>query len=401
MLGLVDHMIPFFAHKPKSMSEFVGQERAIEKVDSFLKNFKKGKGLLLFGPPGTGKTSSIHAYAKEHKVELLELNASDGRNKKDLEEFLSKATGQMSLFATKKIILLDEIDGLSGMKDRGATTTIAKFIKKSTFPIIMTGVNVFDKKYAPVKKLSTVVEFEQLQSNALVEILKSACVNAKITCDENALKLIARQASGDARAALNDLFTFVMVKNSDVEDLGIRKQTEEIASSLIRVFKSTNPDIVFGAYDNINEDLDKIFLWVDENLPKEYTKGKDLATAYDILSLADRFYGRIRRWQYYRFYVYCYLLLSVGVALSKDEKYKTAPSYKQPIRLLKYWQANMTYSKRKSIVEKIAQVQKMSYKNALKNYPNLVPVLATDKEVQEELELTSDEIIWIKKQNKI
>ena len=392
-------MIPFFAHKPKSMKEFIGQDKAIEKIESFLKNFKKGKGLVLYGPPGTGKTSSIYAYAKENKIELLELNASDGRNKKDLEEFLSKATGQMSLFATKKIILLDEIDGLSGMKDRGATTTIAKFIKKSTFPFIMTGINVFDKKYAPVKKESTMVEFKQLGSNDLVEIMKNSLVETKIDVDESSLKLISRQASGDARAALNDLFTFVMVKNSDVEDLGIRKQTEEIASSLIRVFKSTNPEVVFGAYDNINEDLDKIFLWVDENLPKEYTKGKDLAAAYDVLSLADRFYGRIRRWQYYRFYVYCYLLLSVGVALSKDEKYKTPPIYKQPSRLLKYWQANMTYAKRKAIVEKIASAQKMSYKNALKNFPNILPTLAVDKNVQEELELTSDEIIWIKKHN--
>jgi len=47
------------------------------------------------------------------------------------------------------------------------------------------------------------------------------------------------------------------------------------------------------------------------NLPKEYTKAEDLAKAYENLSLADVYFGRIRRWQYYRFYVYIYNLLSV------------------------------------------------------------------------------------------
>lgn len=392
-------MEPFFTYKPKSLSEINGQDSAVATISSFFLSFKKGKGLFLYGPPGTGKTASVYAFAKENNYEVLELNASDTRSASGLKEFLSRATGQMSLFATKKLILLDEVDGLSGTKDRGASSVIADFMKKSTFPIVAIGVNVFDKKFSAIKKVSTTVEFNSLKSSDILEILKFACVRSNINVDEKDLKSISRNSNGDARAALNDLFSFVIISDSKTDDTDIRKQTEDISDVLVRVFKSTDPSVAFGTFDNVNDDLDKIFLWVDQNLPYEYVGSANLSKAYDVLALADRFFGRIRRWQYYRYYAYCYLLLSVGVALSKDQKSNFPPKYKQPSRLLKYWQANMAYAKRKSIVEKIANSTKVSKKVALQSsFHDLLPVLATDASLQEELEIDSDELAWIKKQ---
>lgn len=394
-------MIPFFTYTPDSLSEFVGQDKPLKLISSFFTHFKKGKGLFLYGPPGTGKTSSIHAFAKQEGYELLELNASDTRSSSQLKEFLSKATGQMSLFATKKIILLDEIDGLSGTKDRGAASVVASFIKSSIFPIVVTGVAVFDKKFAPIKKLSQVVEFSAVDPKSLTEILKHTCLRAKLQLDEKVLKIIARHAAGDVRAALNDLFTFALVKNSSLDDLEPRRQTEALANALIKVFKSKNPSIVIGAYDLIDEDLGKIFLWLDENLPSEYRGAKDLDNAYAILADADVFFGRIRRWQYYRFYVYCYLLLSLGIALSKGEKYSSQPKYKRPMRLLKYWQANMANAKRNLIVEKLADAVSVSKKRALRDiYPYLLPALAKNAALAKELELSTDELVWLNKQIK-
>ena len=76
----------------------------------------------------------------------------------------------------------------------------------------------------------------------------------------------------------------------------------------------------------VKEDLDESFLWLEENLPKEY-EGKDLERAFDCLSRADVFKGRIRRWQHWRFLVYINDLMTAGIALSKDEKYKKVISY--------------------------------------------------------------------------
>jgi len=391
-------MDPFFINRPKSTSAIVGQDLAISKLESFFANFKKGQGLFLYGPPGTGKTSAVYAYAAQENYDLLELNASDTRSKNQLQDFLSKACGQASLFGTKKIILLDEVDGLSGMKDRGAASVIANFMKSSTFPIVVTGSNVFDKKFTPMKKVSSLVQFAALSFSDIVSILESVCKTEKLDVSKDMINAVARHANGDTRAALNDLFTLVIVTNSDVEDVAIRKKTIDITQALIPVFKSTDPNIVFGSYDNVDEDLDKIFLWLDQNIPSEYTKTKDLHNAYEVLSLADRFFGRIRRWQYYRYYVYCYLLLSVGIALSKEKKYSSAPRYSQPSRLLKYWQKNMQYAKRKAIVAKLAQATNISQKVALQDsFPLLLPVLVNNKAIQDELDITDDEISWLKK----
>lgn len=391
-------MEPFFIHRPKSLSEFVGQDSAVFKLESFLSNFSKGKGLFLYGPPGTGKTSSVHAFASEHGYDLLELNASDARNKSQLQEFLSKACGQASLFGTKKIILLDEVDGLSGMKDRGAATVIADYMKKSIFPIVVTGSDVFDKKFAPMKKVSDLVEFAPLSSSDIVVLLQRIIDRESLSISSEDLRSIARHAAGDVRAALNDLFTLAIVASSSVDDVAARKRTIEITQALIPVFKSTDPKVVFGSFDDVDEDLDKIFLWVDQNLPREYLDSASLSAAYETLSLADRFFGRIRKWQYYRYYVYCYLLLSVGIALSKDKKSSVPPRYAQPSRLLKYWQKNMQYAKRKAIVAKLAKGTNISQKTALQDsLPLLLSVLAFNKSVQEELEITPDEVAWLKK----
>lgn len=392
-------MEPFFLYRPSKLAGIIGQTDATAQIENFFKDFSKGKGLFLFGPPGVGKTASVYAFAQEHNYEVLELNASDARNQATLKEFLSNATGQASLFGNKKLILLDEVDGLSGTKDRGAPSTIVDFIKKSTFPIVLTGVHIFDKKFSSLKKNSLLVQFTTLKTSAVVTILEQACKRANVTGDTAILKKIARQTAGDARASLNDLFSYLIVKDSSVGDMDVRRQTQELGDVLVRVFKSTDPDVVFGSYDEVNEDLDKIFLWVDENIPREYTTSRDIATAYDVLSLADTFFGRIRKWQYYRYYVYCYILLSVGIALAKKEKSSQLPNYKQPTRLLRYWQANMTYAKRKVIVEKLAEKNHISKKRALHDvYPFLLSSLAHDTHIHATLDLDKEEIAWLQKQ---
>ncbi len=381
-------MIPFFTHKPVSLSEIKGQPT--QKVADFFEHFKKGEGLFIYGPHGSGKTASVYAYAKEHNYEVMELNAGDTRNKKNLSLWLNNVTGQGSLFGNKKIILLDEVDGLSGVKDRGAPGVIVEYIKKSTFPIVLTGVNVFDKKFSKIKKECDLVEYKTVSVDDMVTVLSSF---AKV--DDAVLKSIARSANGDVRAALNDLFTQLIL---DVDsEFEARRQTVPLADALIKVFKSTDPNVVFGSYDYVDEDLGKIFLWVDQNLPKEYTKIEDLDEAYDILAEADRFFGRIRKWQYYRFYAYCYTFLSVGIALSKEKKYPSLPKYSQPFRLLKYWQANMTYAKRKSIVQKIASAQRISQKVALEQFYLLIPSILGNKEFRDDLDITADELAWVSK----
>ncbi|MGC8694778.1 MAG: AAA family ATPase, partial [Candidatus Micrarchaeia archaeon] len=74
---------------------------------------KKPKPLIIYGPPGTGKTTAAHALAYSNGFELIELNASDYRDKEKLEKLLLPASTSQGLFKRKILILLDEIDELS------------------------------------------------------------------------------------------------------------------------------------------------------------------------------------------------------------------------------------------------------------------------------------------------
>jgi replication factor C large subunit len=372
---------------PKNTSEVQGQNSVIEKILDFISNYKKQnkRAMLLHGPVGCGKTSSIHAIAKEKDLELIEVNASDVRTKDALEHSVGNATKQMSLFMKEKIILVDEADGISGMKDRGGIAALARIIKSSSFPILVTANEAYSKKLADLRKVCEVVEFRTLAYTSVFAVLKKIATNENVKFDEDDLKALARYAGGDLRAAINDLQTLASVDGTlhkkDIEALSQREKEQSIHKALMQVFKTTDPKVAIKAYDNVNEDFDKIRLWLEENLPLEYTKPEDLANAFDYLSKADVMSRRIRRWQHWRFLVYINAYLSAGVAVSKSEKYQKFISYSRPSRILKLWQANVKYAKRKAIAQKIAEKTHTSAKRVTKDtLPYLQTIFLNNKE---------------------
>jgi replication factor C large subunit len=143
-----------------------------------------------------------------------------------------------------------------------------------------------------------------------------------------------------------------------------------------------------------------LLLWFEENIPLEYKKNKDIKEAMEILALADVFFGRIRRWQYYRFYVYIYNLLTVGIALSKDEKYPGMQEYKRSSKPLKIWIANNKNFKKKSIAEKLSQKTHTSRKRAFEDVSYLKPIFKLNKKqadvIADYLDLNTEEIEWLK-----
>src|SRR3989344_8981327 len=105
-------------YRANCFADVKGQDLAIEKVKIFLKNFPKKKAVILHGPPGTGKTSLAYALASEMDFEILELNASNLRDKEQVNKIIEPASVQQSLFKRGKVILIDEVDGISA-RDRG------------------------------------------------------------------------------------------------------------------------------------------------------------------------------------------------------------------------------------------------------------------------------------------
>lgn len=112
--------------------------------------------LILIGPPGNGKSSTAIALSGEVGVPLIELNASDDRSKKSVRKKLGRVTQSTTLSTSKsqskptRLILFDEVDGMSGRKDRGGFGELLKQLEKTRLPVILTA---NDKEDRNVRRL--------------------------------------------------------------------------------------------------------------------------------------------------------------------------------------------------------------------------------------------------------
>ncbi len=379
-------------YRPQKYSEVIGQELAIKAIKDFLVEFPKKKALMLHGPAGTGKTSLVLASARENNLEILELNSSDLRNRAKLEETLKPASEQLSLFKKSKILLMDEVDGVTGT-DIGGIPELVKVIESSRYPIIMTCNDVWQSKLAPVRARSKLIELKPFPVYTISKILQEICKKENISENPHFLNQIAIKSQGDLRAALNDLQSYSGGKDILVDKDEKRDVEENIFNILKKIFKE-RADFL-NLYDNTSLSLDEILLWVEENIPKEY-KNEVLAKAYHALGKADIFRGRIYKNQSWRFLIYQNIFQSAGISYAKPAPLSGFTKYERPKRILKIWLNNQKTMKKKTIAKKFAIFAHCSSKRAMRDFTILKPILQSP-EIQNKLKLSDEEIDFIQK----
>jgi replication factor C large subunit len=389
-------------HRPHYLSEIKGQDMAVEKIREFLYNARiearKGKlqtkAMILHGPTGTGKTTIAHAAANESNSELFELNASDLRNSEKLREILRPATRQQSLIKKGKIILVDEVDGISD-KDRGGLQELLKLIGSTSHPIIITANDIWNKKFSELRKKAETVQLREIDyksiKNFLIEILRKE----KKFIEQDILTNIAIKARGDMRAAINDLQIAASLPDPSQILIHERNKETDIFSALRMIFKGKPNKAMLQIFDSVKKPIDEIILWIEENIPTEY-QGEELVRAYDALSKVDIFKKRIYRQQYWRFLIYENALLSYGISSAKKSEKTGFTSYKKPTRILKMWLNNRRIEKKKTISKKYSRYVHVGEKRALKEFPTIKQFLLKP-EIQKELKLSEDEIEYLEK----
>lgn len=383
-------------HKPRKLNEIVGQREAKVYVLDFIKNFRKQKkkALLFYGPAGCGKTCFVYALTSELGFELVELNASDFRNKQQIHNIIGEAIAQQSLFSKSKLILVDELEGISGTKDRGGLQELMRLIETTSWPILLVTNDASQEKLRHLRSKVQLVKFKPLDKAEIFGLLQKICKKEKLSITKEAFEVLAGIARGDARAAINDLQTLAMGKEitrKDVTTLSLREKAESIHDALNLIFTTKQ---ALGAFDNVDADMGDIFLWLDENLPLAY-KSSELPEAYDILSKADTLRGRIRRQQHWRFLVYIMALLSQGIALAKHTETVSKQNlvFKQPSRLLKIWIAKQQQAKKRMMAEKLSKAMHCSKKQAYQELPYLHRAFQTKAEqLANELKLEPEEL---------
>lgn len=394
-------------YRPKTLKEVIGHDRALSELKNFVDTIKKqkNKAVILYGPTGNGKTSAVYALANDIDYEIIELNASDFRNKSAIESIVKNSIEQSSLFKKGKIILIDEIDGLAGREDYGGVSAIDKLLQETSVPIIMVCNDPWDKKLSPLRKKSLLIEFKPLTSEPIFLVLKKIAKEERITIPDGILKQLAIRTKGDIRAAINDLQTLKETKLEleDLNGLSEREKKEDIFDVMNLIFKGNDINKSLELFSNTDLDLKECILWIEENIPIAYTNEEDIARAYDKLSRADVFNGRIRRWQYWRFLVYIHALASAGITASKKEICNSFTKYKRTSRILKIWMSNMKHMKRNSIAKKIAKYTHTSFKRTRRDImPYFLNTLnKTSLNQLDFLKLDEEELIWLKDHSKL
>ena len=189
-------------YKPASLKEVIGHKDSISTLSQWLSTWSTGskdKAALVIGPPGIGKTTTVHLLAKEFGYAITEYNASDTRSVSMLRGLLGLGMKRLR----KEIIIMDEVDGFTA-QERGGVGELADLIRKSNIPIICIA-NQLVPKLAPLQKACLLVKFSRPVKSTIATALLAVCKKEGISKSKADLEALCEQNGNDIRSLLNQL----------------------------------------------------------------------------------------------------------------------------------------------------------------------------------------------------
>lgn len=231
--------------RPRSLEEVIGQEKALlpgSPLQILAKSESENSShtsILLWGPPGTGKTSIAKAVANSSGRRFVELSAVS-TGVKELREVIDKASVDQEIYGVTTIVFLDEIhrfskaqqDALLPSVESGGILLIAATTENPSFAVI-----------APLLSRSLLVRLEPLSHEAISALVKNALaeprgLDSKVGIDDDALGRIVEISGGDARRALTVLeaaASRVMELSGSAEPvIGLEDVAASLESALVR-----------------------------------------------------------------------------------------------------------------------------------------------------------------------
>jgi replication factor C small subunit len=194
-------------YRPKKLSEIVGQDHAVGRIQTFVKE-KSLPHLLFAGPPGNGKTTAALCIARElfgegWRQNFMELNASDERGIDTIRTKVKNYARTRPIGDVPyKIVYLDESDALTPAAQHALRRTMEMYTHTCRFILAC---NYSSKIIEPIQSRCAVFRFKRLDEKGISKVLERIAKDEKLNLAKSAIDAIIYISEGDMRRAINML----------------------------------------------------------------------------------------------------------------------------------------------------------------------------------------------------
>ena len=243
-----------FRMSPKTLEDYVGQEHILGKDKILYRTIKADilSSIILWGPPGCGKTSLARVISNTTKYKFTKINAVTA-GIGDIKNAIEEAKNTFLNPTGKCILFIDEIHRFNKLQQ----DALLPYVENGT--VILIGATTENPYFEVNKALisrSMVFKLNPLTVENVYEILKKSLVSEeglgsyKINIKDETLRKIAETSNGDVRTALNGLE--VAVLSTQLDKNGVINITDEIAKECVQTRKAIFDKNGDSHYDNIS-----------------------------------------------------------------------------------------------------------------------------------------------------
>ncbi len=215
-------------YRPQNINDIIYHDDIVNTLKKLISN-KKFPHTIFFGPPGTGKTSTILACAKEiygegYKSMVLELNGSDDRGIKVIREQIKEFSEYNQLFCRGvKLVILDEADSMTYDAQFALRRVIENYTHNTRFCLIC---NYISKLILALQSRCITFRFSNIDNTVAYKKLKDIIKIEDIKYSDKGLKTIIEISKGDMRKCIN-LLQSVSMATGNVNELNVYKCSGE------------------------------------------------------------------------------------------------------------------------------------------------------------------------------
>lgn len=284
-------------YRPQNISDMLGNEESRSLIIEWFTKWKKGtKPLLLVGPPGIGKTTIAFLTAKQFGYDMIGLNASDVRNKSQLNEILSPVLGNVSILGIP-MIFIDEVDGIHGRGDYGGVEALIEILKEPTVPIILAANSDISDKMKSIKKVVKTISFKPIPPRLLKIYLEDILKKENVTLSPGSMIKVIDRSHGDIRSMINLTQSLVTGFNPQTE---MSFENINVEDGVNAFFKANSLDesrsVLYSMQIDPRLKIDAFY----SSIITSNLDNNTLKKLLEIISEADMLYGKIMKTQNWR-----------------------------------------------------------------------------------------------------